>query len=71
MQLIHIESGEEPLLLLDDVLSELDAARRHYLIEMIRPQSQVILTTTELASVGLTLLDNARCWRIESGRLVP
>ena len=42
------ESGEYPLLLLDDVLSELDQERREHLLNII--QSKVIqcfITTTE------------------------
>ena len=41
------ESGEYPVFLLDDVLSELDFQRREYLIEEIRDK-QVIMTTCEI-----------------------
>ncbi len=40
------DSGEKPVYLLDDVLSELDASRREYLLREIRDK-QVILTSCE------------------------
>jgi DNA replication and repair protein RecF len=39
--------GERPILLLDDAMSELDAARREYLAEVVTADGQVILTTTD------------------------
>lgn len=46
-EIIKKECGEYPVFLLDDVLSELDNARRAYLIEEIRDK-QVIMTTCEI-----------------------
>ena len=45
-EIIKKECGEYPVFLLDDVLSELDSARRAYLIEEIKDK-QVIMTTCE------------------------
>lgn len=39
--------GSEPLLLLDDVMSELDAARRDLLAAMLREQGQALVTATD------------------------
>jgi DNA replication and repair protein RecF len=44
------ERGTPPLLLLDDVMSELDADRRALLVERLR-DGQALITTTELAHV--------------------
>lgn len=47
MEIILKEKGEYPILLLDDVLSELDEFRRQYLIEYIRSSNkQTIITMT-------------------------
>lgn len=46
-RLMWTETGERPVLLLDDVLSELDAARRAHLLDHIDPTQQVIVTTTD------------------------
>jgi DNA replication and repair protein RecF len=40
-------TGERPVLLLDDVLSELDAARRALLLEQLGDPGQVIITSVE------------------------
>ncbi len=45
------ERGAPPLMLLDDVMSELDAARRERLIDVLRASGQSVLTTTELSHV--------------------
>jgi DNA replication and repair protein RecF len=43
--------GAAPLLLLDDVMSELDVTRRGRLVELLRADGQAVITTTELAHV--------------------
>ncbi|HAL63660.1 MAG: DNA replication/repair protein RecF [Firmicutes bacterium] len=55
MELICEIRGEYPVLLLDDIMSELDASRRAYLSGKIKDK-QVILTCTDLesANVGKT-----------------
>jgi len=45
------ERGAAPLLLLDDVMSELDATRRARLIEVLRAGGQSVVTATELNHV--------------------
>ena len=45
------ERGAPPLLLLDDVMSELDAARRQRLVDVLRGSGQSVVTATELAHV--------------------
>jgi DNA replication and repair protein RecF len=45
------ERGSPPLMLLDDVMSELDAGRRERLVSVLRARGQSVLTTTELAHV--------------------
>jgi DNA replication and repair protein RecF len=45
------ERGAPPLLLLDDVMSELDATRRERLTTLLRRGGQAVITTTELAHV--------------------
>ena len=45
------ERGDAPLLLLDDVMSELDAERRARLVARLDAGGQAVLTTTDLAHV--------------------
>ncbi|MCJ7667741.1 MAG: DNA replication/repair protein RecF [Anaerolineae bacterium] len=68
--LIRKETGEEPILLLDDVMSELDPARREYLLASIG-EEQVIVTATELAPFPPGFLKRAALFRIVEGRVEP
>jgi DNA replication and repair protein RecF len=43
--------GTPPLMLLDDVMSELDASRRARLVDLLRGGGQSLITTTDLAHV--------------------
>ena len=50
VMLYRLEHEASPVLLLDDVLSELDSERRDFLIHFLREsQAQTIVTTTDLA----------------------
>ncbi len=42
--------GEKPILLLDDVMSELDESRRKYILEKIR-ECQVVITCTDIDDI--------------------
>ncbi len=61
--LLHEEYGEYPVLLLDDIMSELDQTRRSYLAGKI-PDKQVFITCTELD----TLLTRGRVFSVSGGR---
>lgn len=47
LEFIKSEAGEYPVLLLDDVMSELDDMRRRALIHFVKGRIQTIITTTE------------------------
>jgi DNA replication and repair protein RecF len=70
VDLMRRETGEYPVLLLDDVLSELDAHRRGFLIQRLGdgPQ-QAIITTTDLQALPESLLHRCQLWRVQMGRL--
>ncbi len=69
MELIRDETGEEPILLLDDVMSELDEERRHHLMDAIHGEQQAIITACDLSSFAPSFLAEATLWRIEGGRI--
>lgn len=48
IELLRRVSGREPLLLLDDVMSELDALRRAHFMDIVNKASQTVITTTNL-----------------------
>ncbi|MEN6565130.1 MAG: DNA replication/repair protein RecF [Veillonellales bacterium] len=47
LEFIKSETGEYPVLLLDDVMSELDSMRREHLLSFIRERVQTFITATE------------------------
>lgn len=70
--LMRQRAGDAPVLLLDDVLSELDAERRAHLLEAIRrPGQQTLLSATDLADFGADFLGAITRLRVEEGRVFP
>lgn len=62
------DAGERPLLLLDDVFSELDANRRRGLFEVLQGQ-QAVITCTDLASLPGSALAGASRVRVAAGKV--
>ena len=69
--LVAARTGEPPILLLDDVLSELDAERRGALLERVASAGQVVVTSAEAAPLPLELTHEARVNCIRAGALEP
>ena len=64
--------GRAPLLLLDDVFSELDPARNAFLMAYLAAlDGQVVLTTTDPKLVAKSAVREAIFQRVESGRIAP
>jgi len=57
-----------PILLLDDVFSELDDVKKNNLIKFIKDDVQVIITTTELKNVNK--FKNASIFKIKEGQVI-
>jgi DNA replication and repair protein RecF len=71
LEFIRSETGEEPILLLDDVMSELDEERRQYLMNSVHGDQQAIITTTDLDSFAPAFLRQATVWRVQEGMIRP
>lgn len=63
------ETGEYPILLLDDVLSELDGARQTQLLRAIQDRVQTFLTTPSMSEVTRKLIKDPKVFRIEAGNI--
>jgi DNA replication and repair protein RecF len=59
--------GQPPVLLLDDVLSELDGQRRAQLMASLAPYEQWLLTTTDPSQVGSPHLEESTVLHIKGG----
>ena len=66
IEIVKMETGETPLLLLDDVLSELDGSRQLYLMESIK-DIQTIITCTGIEDSIKKYADNAAIFNVENG----
>jgi len=62
-------TGEQPILLLDEVMSELDADRRQYLCRRITRVEQSLVTTTDLDALAPGVLELAALYCVTEGRL--
>jgi DNA replication and repair protein RecF len=73
VELMAHYTGERPVLLLDDVLSELDPRRRHLLQGMIleQGQQQVIMTATDASPFEAAFLHGADVYQVEAGAIQP
>lgn len=61
--------GSTPIILLDDVFSELDDSKKNSLLQFLSNDAQVIITTTELNSIEEKILNNAHIMKICNGKL--
>lgn len=63
------ETGQWPVLLLDEVLAELDVQRRTDLLERLADIEQAMLTTADLEAFSKDFIRQATLWRIYAGQL--
>jgi DNA replication and repair protein RecF len=64
---MRISTGDEPVLLLDDVFSELDHLRRDYLLNQVIQHEQIFLTSTDLTSFPPEVLQRAHLYHVVDG----
>jgi DNA replication and repair protein RecF len=69
IQWLEERTGEMPILLLDEVLAELDAARRADLLARIQPARQAILTAADLSMFTDAFQQAASLWTVHAGTI--
>ena len=69
IQLVHQLTDEYPLLLLDDVMSELDHGRQSALLNYIHGKTQTFITTTDLEGISWEIIKKPRVYHIQSGKI--
>jgi DNA replication and repair protein RecF len=67
--LVARRTGERPVLLLDDVLSELDGERRAALLRQVAAEGQVIITSVEAGPFPPELISKATVWSVVGGTI--
>lgn len=68
IKIIEEETGEKPILLLDDVLSELDNDRQTYLINSLG-ENQMFITTTDLMVKVAKSVPEGKIYNIKNGEI--
>lgn len=63
------EKGASPVLLLDDVMSELDAPRRAHLLRLVEASPQSVITSAEAAYFPPGFIERVTTRRVIAGRL--
>lgn len=69
LDLIRDVIKENPVLLLDDVLAELDKTRQNYLLSVIKDDIQTIITTVDISNFEKSYLDNVGIYNIKKGTI--
>jgi DNA replication and repair protein RecF len=64
-------TGEWPVLLLDEIMSELDVQRRADLLATLAECDQAILTSTDVSMFEQDFIDSHASWRVEGGMVRP
>lgn len=64
-------TGEHPILLMDDILSELDSQRRSQVLRSIAEYEQVLITTTDLDHFEPGFLEQVELLKVTDGQVRP
>lgn len=71
LEFMKSETGEYPVLLLDDVFSELDEKRRNTLLQLIAEKIQTFITTTDIDVLGKIRQSAYKLYKVENGIIKP
>lgn len=69
IELIKQETKETPILLLDDVLSELDDYRQSHLLNTIQGEVQTFVTTTSVEGIHHETIQHAKLFHVKQGAI--
>ncbi len=64
---LHQKTGDWPVLLLDEIMSEMDTQRRADLLDTLAECDQAILTSTDLAMFEQDFVETHPVWRVSNG----
>lgn len=70
IDIIFNKFGEYPVILLDDIFSELDVDKRNKLIKYLNCDRQVIITTTDIENINEEFVNNAKLFKIDNGKVI-
>ena len=62
--------GNYPIVLLDDIFSEIDLERRKNLLKFIKSNIQFIITTTDINNINGRIIERASVFTVKNGQIV-
>lgn len=69
LEYMKSEIGKYPVILLDDVMSELDESRKQFLLNLLNQKVQTVITTTNIADFTSELLNDSAVFFVKSGQV--
>lgn len=69
IKLLMEKLQKKPILILDDLFSELDKEKINNILNLINNELQTFITTTEIDNVDLKLLQNSRIFHVINGKI--
>ena len=69
LEIFKENKSEYPVLLLDDVFSELDIDKRNKIMSFINKEIQVFITSTDVENINKEILKHAKIYNIEKGTI--
>lgn len=70
LDIITEKTGDNPILLLDDVLAELDDLRQNYLLKSINSETQTVITSVDTVLFEQEFLKDVLIYKIEQGNIL-
>ena len=69
MMLFQATDDKKPIILLDDLFSELDINNKNRLVKFIPDDLQVVITSNDLKGINKSIRDNAKIFKIKDGEV--
>ena len=70
LEVFNDKNNEYPILLLDDMFSELDNIKKNKIVKYLNSNIQVFITSTDINDIDNKLLENAKVYNISNGNIV-
>lgn len=69
IKIIKEQRGENPILILDDLFSELDQGKINNILILIDKDIQTFITTTDISKINQDILKNSKIFKVTDGKI--
>ena len=69
INLFKLTLGYYPVVLLDDIFSELDVQKRNNLLKFIKSNMQFVISTTDILNISNKIVNKAKVFKIKNGKI--